>query len=203
MSVPATADINDDLRAALERRDPYAADELVAQFGDRAYRLALRITGNAEDAEEAVQDALLSVVRKIDTFRGASALRSWIYRIVANAAYQKIRGRREVCITVPLDDISLLVDDGSASAVDWSARVDDPALQDELRRVLEAALSALPPDYRGTVVLRDVEGLSNREIGEQLGITVANVKTRVHRARLYLRKRLGQFMVADATVKEV
>jgi len=80
------------LLEALQRRDPSAAEELVARFGARAYRLARGITGNTEDAEEAVQDAFLSVTRKIDTFRGDSAFRSWIYRIVSNAAYQKRRG---------------------------------------------------------------------------------------------------------------
>ncbi|HET9469757.1 MAG TPA: sigma-70 family RNA polymerase sigma factor, partial [Usitatibacter sp.] len=71
--------------AALRRGDPTAAEDLVAAYGDRASRLANRITGSAQDAEEAVQDAFLSVIRKIDSFRGESAFGSWIYRIVANA----------------------------------------------------------------------------------------------------------------------
>src|SRR3989442_1726785 len=80
---------NDELRAALGRRNPSGMEQLVARFGDRAYRLAFGITGNAEDAEEAVQDAFLSVIRKIGTFRAHSAFGSWLYRIVANAACQK------------------------------------------------------------------------------------------------------------------
>jgi RNA polymerase sigma-70 factor, ECF subfamily len=79
------------LLATLRRGDPQAPEELIARFGTRAYRLALGITRNAEDAEEAVQDAFWNVIRKIDLFRGDSALRSWIYRIVSNAAYQKRR----------------------------------------------------------------------------------------------------------------
>src|SRR5258707_15091941 len=83
-----------ELLEALRRRDATAAERLVATFGDPAYRLAIGITGNQQDAEEAVQDAFLSVIRKIDTFRGDSAFGSWIYRIVANAAYHRLRTRR-------------------------------------------------------------------------------------------------------------
>ena len=78
----------------LRGEDPTAAEALVDVYGDRGYRLALRITGNVSDAEEVVQDALLTVVRKIDTFRGEAAFGSWLYRIVANAAYQKVAGQR-------------------------------------------------------------------------------------------------------------
>ena len=86
-------DPDQDLLTALREREPTAAEALITAYGDRAYRLAARITGNQQDAEEAVQDAFWSVVRKIDTFRGDSAFGSWIYRIVSNAAYEKIRRR--------------------------------------------------------------------------------------------------------------
>ena len=82
------------LLEALRLHDPTAAERLVATYGDRAYRLATSITGNEQDAEEVVQDAFWTVVRKIETFRGESAFGSWLYRIVANAAYQKLRGWR-------------------------------------------------------------------------------------------------------------
>src|SRR5213594_2757443 len=87
------ADGDGDLVEALRRDEPMAAERLVSRYGERAYRLASRITGSAADAEEVVQDALWTVIRKIDTFRGESAFGSWLYRIVANAAYQKLRGR--------------------------------------------------------------------------------------------------------------
>ena len=82
--------------------------------------------------------------------------------------------------------------------MDWSARVEDAALQSELRRVLTSAINELPADYRTLVVLRDVEGLSNHEVSAALGITVANVKTRIHRARLFLRRRLASYMADEA-----
>src|SRR2546422_8755839 len=94
-AAPTQVDHDGELLGALRRRDRTAAEGLVARYGDRAYRLAMGITRNAQDAEEAVQDALWSVIQKIDTFRGDSSLGSWIYRIVANAAYQKLRGRAQ------------------------------------------------------------------------------------------------------------
>ena len=181
------------LVVALRRRDPTAADDLVAAYGDRARRLATRITRNAQDAEEAVQDAFLSVIRKIDTFREDATLGSWVYRIVSNAAYQCCRRRRRRSADVSLDNLLPAFDQHGrhvAPFADWSTSVDDPARQTELRMVLSAAIEELPADYRTVVVLRDVEGLPHREIAEALGLTVVNVKMRVHRARLFLRKRL-------------
>ena len=181
------------LVAALRRGDPTAAEDLVAAYGDRAYRLATRITGNPQDAEEAVQDAFLSAIRKIDSFRGESAFGSWLYRIVANAAYQRCRSRRGRGADISLDELLPAFDEHGrhvAPVPDWSMSVDDPARQTELRIVLSAAIDKLPADYRAVVVLRDIEERPHREIAEILGLTVVNVKMRVHRARLFMRKRL-------------
>ena len=93
--ISARVDADAGLVEALRRDDPAAADQLVERYGDRVYRLAMRITGVKEDAEEAAQDALWTAARKIDMFRGESAFGSWIYRITANAAYQKLRTRRQ------------------------------------------------------------------------------------------------------------
>jgi RNA polymerase sigma-70 factor, ECF subfamily len=178
---------------ALRRGDPPAAEDLVAAYGDRSCRLATRITGNAQDAEEAVQDAFLSVIRKIDTFRGDSAFGSWLYRIVANASYQRCQRRRGRDADISLDTLLPVFDEHGrhvAPVADWSMSVDDPARQTELRMALSTAIEELPAHYRAVLLLRDVEGLSNQEVAETLGLNVANVKTRVHRARLFLRKRL-------------
>ncbi len=195
-------DRDDLLVKALQRREPAAAERLVASYSDRAYRLASGIAGNARDAEEVVQDAFWAVVRKIDTFRGESAFGSWFYRIVANAAYQKLRHRPGRRSEISLDEVlPLLHENGQHAApiADWSPSVDDPSRQTELRMALTAAIDELPLDYRTAVILHDVEGLSNVEVAGSLGITVANAKSRTHRARLFLRKRLGSFM-SDATV---
>ena len=171
---------------ALRQREPTAAEELVATYGNRAYRLTIGITGNKQDAEEAVQDAFWSVIRKIDTFRGNSAFGSWIYRIVSNAAYAKVRRGQQTIGEIAADEV----------VMDWSSTIDDPAVQSELRTVLSSAISELPVHYRAVIVMRDIEGLSMAEIADGLGLTVATAKTRVHRARLLLRSRLNIFMTS-------
>jgi RNA polymerase sigma-70 factor, ECF subfamily len=188
---------------ALRQQEPTAAEQLIATYGDRAYRLASSITGNGQDAEEVVQDAFLTVVRKIDTFRGESAFGSWLYRIVANAAYQKLRGRQGRRRELSLDDVLPVFDEAShhvAPMIDWSPRVDDPSVQTELRAALTSAINELPAVYRTVLVLRDVEGRSNLETADALRLSLPNVKSRVHRARLFVRKRLGHSMTTiDAT----
>jgi RNA polymerase sigma-70 factor (ECF subfamily) len=203
---PETASIRIDrdglLVKSLQRREPAAAELLVTTYGDRAYRLAKSIAGNARDGEEVVQDAFWTVVRKIDTFRGESAFGSWFYRIVANAAYQKLRHRPGRRSEVSLDEVLPPFHENGQHAApigDWSRSVDDPSRQTELRMALTTAIDELPLDYRTALILHDVEGLSSVEVAESLGITVATAKNRTHRARLFLRKRLGSFM-SDATV---
>ena len=181
----------------LRRADAGAAEALVATYGDRVYRLALRITGNASDAEEVVQDALWTASRKIDTFRGTAAFGSWVYRITANAAYQKLRGRRSRRNDVSWDDVTPALDEQGQHAdgpVDWSRRLKDPAIDGELKSVVSGAIDELPADYRAAFLLHDVEGLSNPEIAETLQVKLGTVKSRVHRARLFLRKRLADYV---------
>ena len=182
---------------ALRRDDPEAPEQLVETFGDRVYRLALRITGSNEDAEEAAQDALWTAARKISTFKGESAFGSWLYRIAANAAYQKLRARKAKSREISMDDVVPTLDDDGRHfepMADWSDRVDEQALQGELRRVLGDAIDGLPDDYRTALVLHDVEGLSKPDIAETLGISLPAVKSRVHRSRLFVRKQLAEYM---------
>ena len=195
-------DYDGGLVEALRRGQPGAAEQLITRYGDRAYGLAIGITGSGQDAEEAVQDAFWAAIRKIDTFRGDAAFGSWLYRIVANAAYQKVRCGRRDRGHLSLDELLPSLDGSGrrfAPMADWSGRVQDPAIQAELREALTSAIAELPAIYRGVLVLRDVDGGSNREVAEVLGVSANLVKTRVHRARLFLRKRLGQFMTAMAT----
>ena len=182
---------------ALRRDDPEAPELLVGTYGDRVYRLALRITGGNEDAEEVAQDALWTAARKIQTFKGESAFGSWLYRITANAAYQKLRARRSKAREIALDDVLPVLDEDGRHfepMADWSSRVDEQALQGELRRVLTEAIDTLPADYRTALVMHDVEGLSNPDIADALGISLPAVKSRVHRSRLFVRKRLADYM---------
>lgn len=196
--IAATADRDRQLVDALRRRAPEAEERLIATYGDRAYRLAIRITGDAGQAEEVVQEAFLAVVEQIDTFGGSSpAFRSWLYRVVAAAACQKLGDRQCGSADRWLGEALPLFDEHGRHATaiaDWTLSLGDPALQTELRRVLSSAITQLPVDYRTAVILRDVEGLSNREICEVLELSPPGVKARVHRARLFLRKRLGEYM---------
>lgn len=197
-TVPRKVDRDHRLVEALRRGEPNAAEQLITTYGDRAYRLAIRITGSSQDAEEVVQDAFWTVIRKIETFRGEAAFGSWLYRIVANSAYQKIRRRRGRPSDLSLDEVLPVFDEEGrhvAPTADWSARADDESLRPDLRMALTSALNELPADYRTVVVLRDVEGLSTLEIARVLSISVPNVKSRVHRARLFLRKRLTDTMM--------
>ena len=182
------------LLEGLRRGDPAAAEELVGRYGARAYRLAIAITRSAADAEEVVQDAIWSVVRKIHTFRGDAALGSWLYRIVTNAACQKLRRTAHRRAEISLEEVVPAFHEDDPVLEDWSERLDDPTLRSDLRAALSAAIDELSPEYRAVVVLRDVEGLAMAEAATSLGISVASAKTRLHRARLFLRKRLAAFM---------
>jgi len=182
---------------ALRRAEPTAMEQLVERYANRVYRLTLRITGAREDAEEATQDALWTAGRKIHTFKGDAAFGSWLYRIAANAAYMKLRSRKGKAGEIALDDVLPVLDAGGhhfEPMDDWSRRVDERALQSELRRVLESAIAELPADYRTVVVLHDIEGVSNPDIAETLGLSLPAVKSRIHRSRLFLRKRLSEYL---------
>jgi RNA polymerase sigma-70 factor, ECF subfamily len=193
----ARVDADAELVEALRRQEADATERLVERFGDRVYRLTMRITGSKEDAEEAAQDALWTAARRIDSFKGESAFGSWLYRIAANSAYQKLRTRKQRSREIAMDEVLPSLDgDGRhfEPMDDWTNRVDERALQGELRHVLEEAIDALPADYRTALVLHDVEGLSNPDIAESLGISLPAVKSRVHRSRLFVRKRLAEYL---------
>jgi RNA polymerase sigma-70 factor (ECF subfamily) len=182
---------------ALRRGDPQAMEQLVETYADRVYRLTLRITGSKEDAEEATQDALWAAGRKIHTFKGDSAFGSWLYRIAANTGYMKLRARKAKAREIAIEDVLPALDDRGLHFEpmdDWSPRVEEQALNGELREILDAAIAELPPDYRTALVLHDVEGMPNPDVAEALGISLPAVKSRIHRSRLYLRKRLSDYM---------
>jgi RNA polymerase sigma-70 factor (ECF subfamily) len=145
------------------------------------------------------QDALWTAARKIETFKGESAFGSWLYRIAANAAYQKLRSRRAKSREIALDDVLPVLDEDGRHfepMADWSEGVDERALTGELREALERAIDSLPSDYRTALVMHDVEGLSNPDIAATLDISLPAVKSRVHRARLWVRKQLADYLEA-------
>jgi RNA polymerase sigma-70 factor, ECF subfamily len=187
----------------LRRGDTGAAEALVGAYGNRVYRLAIRITGNASDAEEVVQDVLWTASRKIDTFQGAAAFGSRVHRITANAAYDKLRGRRTKRHEVSWEDLVPPFDDNGQHAevaVDWSRKLTDPAIEGELKGLLCRAIDELPADLRTIFLLHDVEGLSSPEIARTLHLKLAAITSRVHRARLFLRRRLADYVGAGLDV---
>src|SRR5882672_5062908 len=135
-----------DLVKRLRETDADAAEALVNTYGARAFRLAVRITGSEADAEEVVQDALWTVVQRVEMFRGDAALGTWIYRITANAAYEKLRRRGRGPRVASWDDLPPAFDDEKRhlQPVDNSSeKGGDPAVQTELRTVLAAAINRL------------------------------------------------------------
>ena len=182
--------------ARLRAGDVAAIEPLMERYGSLVYRVAYGITRNQADAEEVAQDVFLTLVRKIDTFEGRAALGTWIYRVAANAALIKRRGkRREVEVSLE-DHLPTFLEDGHREGdrtfllADWSPTPEAALLSGETRRVLERALDGLPEHYRAVLVLRDVEELSNEEVAAALGESVASVKSRLHRARMALREQL-------------
>ncbi len=178
---------------ALRRGEEGAVETLVDRYAGWIHRVARRLLNDPRDAEEVVQDVLLTVVRKIHTFKAEAAFSSWLYRIAANAAYQRLRAKR-ARPEVSLEPFLPVFDDEGRHAqrvVDWSHQLDDPAVAGEVRAAIERSLSRLPEEYRVVILLHDVEGLPNEEVAAALGLSVAAVKSRVHRARLFLRQELA------------
>jgi len=178
---------------ALRRGEKGGVEELVDRYGGWIHRVARRLLDDPRDAEEVTQDVLLSAVQKIQTFKGEAAFSSWLYRIAANAAYQRLRAKRSRA-EISLEPF-LPAFDGEGRhvqpVVDWSGQLEDPAVAGEARAAIERSLSRLPIEYRVVILLHDVEGLPNEEVATALGLTVAAVKSRVHRARLFLRQELA------------
>lgn len=195
-AVGRAVDRDANLVAQLRHQEPGAAEALVAVYGDRVYRLAFRVTENRSDAEEVAQDALLAVIRKIDSFRGEAAFGTWIYRITANAAYLKHRSRWHERHQTSWTEVVPPAGPTSEPTprTDWSPRLENPALFGELRDMLRVAIDALPQDKRAIFLHHDVDGLSNLEIAQALHMKVGTVKSRVHRARLFLRSRLATYL---------
>jgi RNA polymerase sigma-70 factor (ECF subfamily) len=182
---------------ALRREDPDAADQLVERYGERLYRLAAGVTGTREDAEEATQVALVKAIRTIETFKRDSSFGGWLDRLAAGVAHRKLLRRPPKSETVGLDDVLPPLDHAGRHFEpmnDWSGRIDGSGLQGELRRAMTDAIDALPPDHRTALVLHDVEGMSDADIAEVLGVGASAVRARVHRSRLFLRQRLSKHL---------
>jgi RNA polymerase sigma-70 factor (ECF subfamily) len=192
----------DDL--ALLRRaqtgDFIAFEGLVGRLQGRVYGVAYRILGQAQDAEDVVQQTFLSLIEHIDTFRGESAVATWVLRIATNFALKHLRKKRGLP-TVPIDN-----QDESFDAVphpeyiaQWRETPDRLVERAELRNLLDRAIAELDDKYRVVFVLRDIEEMSTDETADALGLSISNVKVRLLRARMQLRERLTRELGDEAT----
>jgi RNA polymerase sigma-70 factor, ECF subfamily len=181
----------------IQKGDSAAFDALMERYEGKVYRLATGLMKNRDDALDAVQDAFLSVFRKIGSFRGESAFSTWLYRIALNAVLMRLRSRGRHQAT-ELTDGGVAFDASTGQALssvpDWSERADEAVLRKELGKVIQDAVAAMPEEYRVIFTLRDVENLPNQQVAEILGLSLAATKTRLHRARLHLRERLTRYV---------
>lgn len=185
----ATAETDEQLVRKAQADDDRAFGELVHRYEAKVYSLALKMLRNPEDAEDVLQDTFLRAYRGIKSFQGNSTISTWIYRITANSALMRLR--RKHLPTVSIDD----ADEREApiNIADWAPGPVEQLLTKETQQAMNEAVEALPPEFRQVFILRDVEEMSNSEVAEVLDLSVAAVKSRLHRARLKVRDRLAGY----------
>jgi RNA polymerase sigma-70 factor (ECF subfamily) len=167
---------------------------MVDLYSNPIYRLGLRMLGNPQDAEDILQNTFLNALTHLPTFEGRSSLSTWLYRIAANEALMVLRRKKP---EVNLEDFDA-ADEGAEDLkptqfVDWSSLPEEELLSSEGKSVLDQAIQKLPEALRIVFLLRDIEGLSIKETAEALSLTETNVKTRLLRARMFLREKLSAY----------
>jgi len=188
----------DEWISRLRRGDAIAIAELVACYEPRIRQQAMRYVPRHEDAEEIAQDVLVKVWRKLHLFRGDAALSSWVHRITFNTAMSRLRNTRMPRTReVASDTQPGKLPNGAPSTAhdmpDWTGMADESVLRSEMRAKLAEAIAVMPVIYRRPVVLRDLEGLSIAEVSTLLNLNKQTLKSRVHRGRQFLRRRLAVF----------
>jgi RNA polymerase sigma-70 factor (ECF subfamily) len=185
-----------DLVERLQAGDEAAYEHVVRTYAPRMLVVARRFLNHEQDAQDAVQDALLSAFRSIGSFAGKSSLGTWLHRIVVNAALARLRsGRRRTERSIDELVPRFLADghmEGEVAA--WAVTLDRAVAERETRRVVRGSIEQLPESYRAVLLLRDIEGQSTAETAEVLGLNEGAVKTRLHRARQALRTLLDPYM---------
>ena len=158
-------------------------DEIVAQHSARVYRLAYRLTGNPHDAEDLTQEVFVRVFRSLSSYTPGT-FEGWLHRITTNLFLDQARRKAKIRFDALADDADSRLPSRTAAP---DTQVMDGLFDDDV----EAALAALPPDFRAAVVLCDIEGLSYEEIADVLGLKLGTVRSRIHRGRTMLRKALA------------
>lgn len=181
------------LLSRIRAGDKSACATCVERHSPGVYRLALRLMGDEAEAEDVTQETFLNAFRGIDSFDGRSQVSTWLYRIAYNAALGRLRQHRPVEVSV--DDTA----EGSEGELvpealfDWCCLPESDFESTEARAQVESAVRQLPDTLRVVFVLREMNGLSTEETAQSLGVSEAVVKTRLHRARMWLRERLSGY----------
>jgi RNA polymerase sigma-70 factor (ECF subfamily) len=179
---------------ALRRGDRGEFARLVDAYSGPLYRVALKMLGNASDAEDALQNTFLKAFQHVDTFEGRSSLSTWLYRIVSNEALMMLRKRRP---EINFADSTVEEEDernyDPVQFTDWCCLPEEEYLSAEARKAMDRAVEHLPETLRIVFVLRDIEDLSIQETSQVLGLSETAVKTRLLRARLRLREELSSY----------
>ncbi|MBI5171157.1 MAG: sigma-70 family RNA polymerase sigma factor [Candidatus Eisenbacteria bacterium] len=187
-----TAEPDADLVKLAQAGETRAFDELVRRYQDKVFRLTFKILRHDDDAAEATQDAFLSAFRGLKNFKAESTFSTWMYRIGTNAALMKYRRRRDGHVSYEQSQ-STNEDAEPMAIADWSAQPLDDLLDAETREILAAEVEKLPANEREVFMLRDIMEQSNEQVARELGLTVAAVKSRLHRARVHLRDRVNRY----------
>ena len=170
----------------LQQGDEAAFETLVRLYEKKVYTLCRRMCGSDEDAQEAAQDAFLSLWRSAKSFRGDASLSTWLYRLATNACIDLLRRNKRGGERVSLDD-----EETTFELVDESPLPEQALERKETQRLVEKGLAALPEDYRAILLLREAEGLSYAEIAEAMHMELGTVKSRISRGRVLLRNYLS------------
>ena len=193
--MPAPTD--EELVRKSKEGDERAFGELISRYESKVYSLALKMVRNPEDAEDVLQDTFLRAYRGIKSFQGASTFSTWIYRITANSALMRLRKKQ--LPTVSIEDADER--ETPVNIADWTPGPVEQLLNRELQQVMDEAIRALPPEFRQVFVLRDIDEMSNAEVADILDLSVAAVKSRLHRARLKVRNRIAGYFSENAKPK--
>jgi RNA polymerase sigma-70 factor, ECF subfamily len=179
---------------ALRGGDRAEFARLVEVYSGPLYRLALKMLGNPQDAEDVLQNTFLKALQSLKTFEGRSSLSTWLYRIAVNEALMLIRKQKpEVSLTDTVNEDEEGSDYSPVEFTDWCCLPEEEFVTAESRKALDGAIRRLPETLRVVFLLRDIERLSIQETGETLGLTETAVKTRLLRARLRLRELLSGY----------
>ena len=174
--------------------DTASFTELVNRNEKKIYTLAYHLLNNREDAEDILQETFLRAYNNLARFRGDASFSTWLHRITTNLVISRFRKKK--LKTESLDE-PIIIDHEKIKQreiADWSGIPDRILLKKELNETIDTAIAELPLEYRTVITLRDIEGLSNEEVGIVLGLSVAAVKSRVHRARLFVREKLDAYL---------